>query len=66
MFVAYVALDGPVGSVLFASLMYKIGIMPVLVVKPGHMFVGYYLDKDRKQFEFLETTNWAQDHSPAS
>ncbi len=44
------------GSVLFASLMYKIGIQPLLVVKPGHMFVGYYLDPDHKEFEFLETT----------
>jgi len=52
------------GSVLFASLMYKIGIMPVLVVKPGHMFVGYYLDKDRKQFEFLETTKLGSGPQP--
>jgi hypothetical protein len=44
------------GSVLFASLLYKIGIQPVLVHKPGHMFVGYYLDENHKQFEFLETT----------
>jgi hypothetical protein len=32
------------GSVLFASVLYKIGIEPVLVLKPGHMFVGYYLE----------------------
>jgi len=44
------------GSVLFASLLYKIGIDPILVIKPGHMFVGYYLDANHKQFEFLETT----------
>ncbi len=44
------------GSVLFASLLYKIGIQPVLVHKPGHMFVGYYLDEGHKQVEFLETT----------
>jgi hypothetical protein len=44
------------GSVLFASLLYKIGIQPILVIKPGHMFVGYYLDEGHKQFEFLETT----------
>jgi len=30
------------GSVLFASVLYKIGIETVLVLKPGHMFVGYY------------------------
>src|ERR1700690_3137765 len=44
------------GSVLFASLLYKIGIKPILVVIPGHMFVGYYLDKELKRPHFLETT----------
>jgi hypothetical protein len=44
------------GSVLFASILYKIGIQPVLVNLPGHMFVGYYLDAGHKQIEFLETT----------
>jgi len=54
------------GSVLFASVLYKIGIYPVLVMLPGHMFVGYYLDKDSvgtnyhvaptQNLEFLETT----------
>jgi hypothetical protein len=54
------------GSVLFASVLYKIGIFPVLVKKPGHMFVGYYLDRDSvgtdinvaptRNLEFLETT----------
>jgi len=44
------------GSVLFASLLYKIGIKPALVVIPGHMFVGYYLDKELQRPQFLETT----------
>lgn len=45
------------GSVLFASLLYKIGIRTVLVRIPGHMFVGYFLSKDDpKDFQFLETT----------
>jgi hypothetical protein len=44
------------GSVLFASLLYKIGIKPILVVIPGHMFVGYYLDKELQRPQFLETT----------
>jgi len=44
------------GSVLFASILYKIGIYPILVLKPGHMFVGYYMDKNRSKTEFLETT----------
>lgn len=44
------------GSVLFASVLYKIGIEPVLVLMPGHMFVGYWMDKSRKLIELLETT----------
>lgn len=44
------------GSVLFASLLRAINIDPILVRIPGHMFVGYYLDKGHKQKEFLETT----------
>ena len=48
------------GSVLFASVLYKIGIYPVLVKLPGHMFMGYYLDEKSygtgQNLEFLETT----------
>jgi len=48
------------GSVLFASVLYKIGIYPVLVHIPGHMFVGFYLDGAShgtyKNMRFLETT----------
>ncbi len=44
------------GSVLFASLLRAINIDPILVRMPGHMFVGYYLDKDHKKKDFLETT----------
>ena len=44
------------GSVLFASLLRAINIDPILVRIPGHMFVGYYLDKMHKKKEFMETT----------
>lgn len=49
------------GSVLFASVLYKINIVPVLVKLPSHMFVGYYLNDPRRQgspkeIDFLETT----------
>ncbi|PYV68131.1 MAG: hypothetical protein DMG97_25605 [Acidobacteria bacterium] len=54
------------GSVLFASLLYKIGIDPILVKKPGHMFVGYFLDEVHKQPEFLETTMLGVGHQPGS
>jgi len=54
------------GSVLFASILYKIGIEPILVLMPGHMFVGYYLDADHKKFEFLETTMIGAGHQPGA
>lgn len=44
------------GSVLFASLLRAINIDPILVRMPGHMFVGYYLDKKHSKRDFLETT----------
>jgi len=44
------------GSVLFASLLKAINIDPVLVKTPTHMFVGYYLDKEHKKIDFLETS----------
>lgn len=44
------------GSVLFASILYKLGIYPVLVKVPGHMFLGFYTDAQRRQISFLETT----------
>lgn len=44
------------GSVLFASLLRAINITPVLVQMPGHMFVGFYTSKSKKNLTFLETT----------
>lgn len=44
------------GSVLFASLLRAVNITPVLVQLPGHMFVGYYTDREKKNLTFLETT----------
>jgi hypothetical protein len=44
------------GSVLFASVLRKIGIHPYLVLVPGHMFVGYLRDDDPYSIGFLETT----------
>lgn len=42
------------GSVLIASVFERIGIPTLIVLVPGHAFVGYRADKDR--VEFLETT----------
>ena len=42
------------GSVLFAAALANIGIEPVLVVIPGHMFVGFYLDEGQENLGFLD------------
>lgn len=44
------------GSVLIASALERLGIGSLLVLVPGHAFVGLYVDDDRQQAEFLETT----------
>ncbi len=44
------------GTVLFASILRKIGIDPAIVLIPGHAFLGFYLDAQHKQVAFLETT----------
>jgi hypothetical protein len=44
------------GSVLFASLLRKIDIEPVLVFLPTHCYLGFYLDPEGKQLVGLETT----------
>jgi len=54
------------GSVLFASALYKIGIQPILVLKPAHMFVGYWLDKAHSSYQFLETTMLGLGRQPRS
>jgi len=42
--------------VFFASVMRKIGLKPVIFVIPGHAYLGYYTDKNRKNLKLLETT----------
>ena len=48
------------GSVLFASVMREVGIDPELVLVPGHMFVGFNLDKAHTRIFYLETTMLGQ------
>jgi hypothetical protein len=49
------------GTVLFASLLRKVGINPVLVAKPDHMYVAFNLnestDEDERELMGLETTD---------
>lgn len=42
--------------VFFASVMRKIGLKPVILTIPGHAFLGYYTDRNRKNIKLLETT----------
>jgi hypothetical protein len=46
------------GTVLFASVLLKIGIEPILVLVPGHMFLGFLTggEDDEEKVIFLETT----------
>ena len=44
------------GTVLLASILRKIALNPILVVLPGHMFVGFDLDAGGEQQAYLETT----------
>jgi hypothetical protein len=54
------------GSVLFASILRKIDIAPFLVLVPGHMFMGFYLDSEQETPTFLETTMLGDAASSAS
>ena len=44
------------GAVLIASALRKIGIEPILVLIPGHCYLGFYLDDKREKLFGLETT----------
>jgi len=48
------------GSLIFASVLYKLDMCPVLVLMPGHMFVGIHVDAascgTSRNLVFLETT----------
>lgn len=44
------------GTVLFASILRQIGIEPIIVLVPGHAFLGFFTDAQRSKPAFLETT----------
>ncbi len=44
------------GTVLMASVLRRIGIEPILVMVPGHCFLGFYLDVEQSDFAGLECT----------
>lgn len=51
------------GTVLFASILKKMGIKPILITVPGHCFLGYYTnpnDTSLESIKFLETVMMAE------
>lgn len=44
------------GTVLLASILRKIDIDPVIVLVPGHAFLGFYTQRNKQGLAFLETT----------
>jgi hypothetical protein len=45
------------GTILFASILKRIGVRPVMVLKPGHCFLAYRTsDNDNGDLLYLETT----------
>ncbi|MCB0555157.1 MAG: hypothetical protein KDD02_16530 [Phaeodactylibacter sp.] len=44
------------GTVLFASILKAIDIDPVIVIVPGHAYLGYYADPSHRNLQLLETT----------
>lgn len=44
------------GSVLFCSLLRKVGIDSLLILEPGHCYVGWWATADHKIFYAMETT----------
>ncbi len=52
------------GTVLFASILRKIGIEPIIVLVPGHAFLGFYVDAQQTKPVFLETTMLNDGNNP--
>lgn len=44
------------GTVLFASILRRIGIDSFIVLVPGHAYLGFYLDPQHRSAAYLETT----------
>jgi TolB-like protein len=44
------------GSLLFASLMLRAGLNPIIIIVPGHAFVGWETWESSGEYEYMETT----------
>jgi hypothetical protein len=52
------------GTVLFASILRKIGIEPMIVLIPGHAFLGFFTNAQQTKPVFLETTMLNNENNP--
>lgn len=52
------------GTALFASILRKIGIEPLIVLVPGHAFLGFFIDPQQRKPVFLETTMLNASNNP--
>lgn len=52
------------GTALFASILRRIGIDPIIVLVPGHAYLGFWLDQQHKEPAFLETTAMNTERNP--
>jgi hypothetical protein len=50
------------GTVVFASILKRIGITPLIITKPGHCYLGFYTDENNSELNFLETTALSEDN----
>lgn len=44
------------GTLVFASLLRRVGLKPLICVTPNHAFLGFYVDASKTQIVYLETT----------
>lgn len=44
------------GTLVFASLLRRIGLLPLICITPGHAFLGFRLDRNGQKTAYLETT----------
>lgn len=52
------------GTALFASVLRRIGIDPIIVLVPSHAYLGFWLDQQHREPAFLETTAMNTDANP--
>jgi hypothetical protein len=48
------------GSVFISSILMKLGIDPVIILIPGHIYMGFYGDAAHESYYLLETTRIGQ------